>query len=238
MTGVLRAEWIKLRTVRSTWATLAAALGLTLMVAILSAAQGIQRGGVTNLSALTGGIGAAALVFGALGVQAMGIEYRHATIRPTFTAVPRRWQVLLAKLAVVLLLVSVSAAGLVAVSWVIGITTVPGFRVDATDQRLAIGLIVFCAGMTVAGFGVGCIVRQPVAGVLGLLVDAFMVERLLLGLLPSAAPWLPFANGFQMTLRFEGHTPLRPLVPGGAYFLAVSVGLTLVGAILTERRDA
>ena len=54
-----------------------------------------------NLTDLTVGVSLACLLFGVLGVQVIGQEYRFNTIRPTFTAAPRRLPVVLAKLIVV-----------------------------------------------------------------------------------------------------------------------------------------
>lgn len=238
MIGLLRSEWIKLRSVWSTWVTLAAGLGLTLLVAALSASQAVDRGGPANLSALSGGVSASALVFAALGVQVIGQEHRWGTLGTTFAATPRRLRVLLAKLAVVSVMTASASAALVGLTWTIGAVSVPGFRLDAVDHRIAWTSVAFSVGMAVTGFGVGAIVRQPHAGVLVILGEVFVVERLLLGLLPASARWLPFANGFEMTLRLGGSTPLRPVLSGAEYFFLVAVALTAVGILLTVRRDA
>ena len=64
---------------------------------------GLHRGAPANadLTDITGGVVFATLLFGMLGVQVIGQEYRFNTIRPTFTAAPRRLRVIVAKLIVV-----------------------------------------------------------------------------------------------------------------------------------------
>ena len=61
---------------------------------------GIQDG-YGNLGNVIGGVQVAIFLFGTLGVQIIGQEYRFNTIRPTFTAAPWRMRVLAAKLVVV-----------------------------------------------------------------------------------------------------------------------------------------
>ena len=238
MINVLRSEWVKFRSVRSTLITLILAGGLVVLVAVIAANHENDIGGAANLSALTGGVSAAALIFGTLGVQIIGQEYRFTTIRPTFTAVPRRLQVLIAKLIVATLAVATTAAAMVALCWVIGTVMLDDFAMDGVDRRIAFGIVCFSVIWTAFGFGLGAIVRQPIAGILIMLGWAFVAENIIAGLFPRFVRWLPFNNGFQMTLRIEESPDMQSVLAGGIYLALISTALVLLGMVLANRRDA
>jgi ABC-2 type transport system permease protein len=194
---------------------------------------------VTNLTSLTGGVTFATLIFGVLGVQVIGQEYRFNTIRPTFTAAPRRYRVIAAKVIVVSLACAAIAAVMVAFCWVVGATLAENFQVDSTDRRVAWGIVLFTALWSTAGVGVGAIVRQPIAGILVIVGYSLILESLIGSLFESTLPWLPFQNGLQMTLRLEDSTDLlQSPLNGGLYFAAVCFALLAIGAVLVNRRDA
>lgn len=238
MTNLLRAEWIKFRSVRSTIVTLVLAGAIVVLVAVIAANQA-DVGFRTNLSALTGGVTFATLIFGVLGVQVIGQEYRFNTIRPTFTAAPHRYRVIAAKVIVVAVACATVAVVMVAFCWVVGATMIDGFEVDGTDRRVAWGIVVFSALWSAAGVGVGAIVRQPIAGILVMAGYSLIIENLIGGLFPDTLRWLPFQNGLQMTLRLEDSSDLlQPLLGGGTYFAVVCAALIVVGAVLVDRRDA
>lgn len=273
MIHLIRSEWIKFRSVRSTVITLLIAGALVLLVAVLQAndasdVQSIQcetieqsqegtiksavespscgagsllvtRPTPADLSKLTGGVALATMIFGVLGVQAIGQEYRFNTIRPTFTAAPHRIRVLVAKLVVVAAACSVVAIAMTALCWLVGTVMLDAFSVDGVDQRIAFGIVAFSALWTMAGMGVGSIVRQPIAGIMILLGYSLIAESLLGAVVDSTQKWLPVANGLQMTYRDEGGGPeLMSVAAGGLYFAAFCAVLWAIGAYLVNRRDA
>ncbi|MEZ5140064.1 MAG: hypothetical protein R2702_11815 [Acidimicrobiales bacterium] len=277
MIHVIRSEWIKLRTVRSTIITLFAAGAIVVLVAVLSVNNingnqdtrcvaasspdatattvpddgsfGVESCGPdatlvaqptpAHLSDVTAGVTIAVFVFGALGVQVIGQEYRFNTIRPTFTAVPDRRRVLLAKLVVMAASTAVVALLMTLVCWAIGSALADSWVVDGTDHRLLWAIPLFAALWTIGGIGVGAIVRQPIAGILVLLGWAFIAEQIIGSVVDGSARWLPFLNGIQMTTRVEaGQQDVRPLLEGGIYFAIVCALLFVVGTILADRRDA
>jgi hypothetical protein len=105
----LRAEWTKLRSVRSTtWTTLAVVainVGLTAFLATKSGTDANTAGGGPGdddvvVNGLRGAwVGQAAMV--ALGVVAATSEFATRTIRSTFAAMPRRGRAFASKVAVV-----------------------------------------------------------------------------------------------------------------------------------------
>ena len=258
MIDAIRSEWIKFRSVRSTVILVLTAGALVILVAVLAsnsanhdaakaacgsigsfAPQGPNSPCQTHLGDISVGVSIAAFLFGVLGVQIIGQEYRFNTIRTTFTAVPRRGRVLAAKLVVVTAATALVSVVMLAVTWAIGTVMVHHFSVDSLDQRVILGTVLFGVGWTALGMGVGSILRQPIAGMVALLLDGFVVEQLLAGLVHASGPWLPFLNGLQMTRRNhpeELHT--RSVLAGGIYFFVVAALLWGVGAYLASRRDA
>ncbi len=96
---VARMEWIKLRTLRSTWWTLAitiaASVGISLAVGLKTKDQ---SGDLTNN--VLAGVAIGLLFTGVLGVLAMTSEYSSGMIRGTLAAAPSRSKLLAAKGAV------------------------------------------------------------------------------------------------------------------------------------------
>jgi hypothetical protein len=105
MTDLLAAEFLKLRTTRTTWALLTA----TVAVSALAVASAVIVGADTATLDLESDHGVRAILNvaanGAIFVLALGIitaagEYRQGTATDTFLTTPRRWRVIAAKLGV------------------------------------------------------------------------------------------------------------------------------------------
>lgn len=109
LTGVLASEWIKLRSLRSTWVTLLCAVlalpGIGIVTCYLYARRWdtmtpAARVGFDPTMHSIGGVYLAQLAIGVLGVLIISGEYSTGMIRATLTAVPRRLPVLWAKVSV------------------------------------------------------------------------------------------------------------------------------------------
>lgn len=241
MITAIRAEWIKFRSVRSTLVLLASGGIMTVVFGVLIANAISDQNRVFNLTDVTAGSSIAIYLFGTLGVQIVGQEYRFNTIRSTFSARPDRLRVLLAKMIVVSATVAVMALVMQLVCVLIGELMLDPFEIDGTDERAVLGTVVFAIGWTLVGVGVGAIVRQPVAGIVILLVEGAVVEGLVAGLFSWTVPWLPYLNGSQMMFRNESPDPdwaLRSPLEGGIYFFVVTAVVLAIGAWSVSRRDA
>jgi ABC-type transport system involved in multi-copper enzyme maturation permease subunit len=126
MTAV-RAEWTKLRSVRSTTWMLLALVGLTLAIGAVSCSTSHTEGGspgnggdddIVMFSLAGVYLGQIAAV--AFGVVAICSEYATGTIRATFAANPRRREVLAVKTALVGALVLAVAAATTIVAFYLG----------------------------------------------------------------------------------------------------------------------
>ncbi len=181
------------------------------------------------------------MLFAALvGAMAITAEIRHGTIRATFLVTPRRGRVLAAKLAVSALVGL--GFGLLAEGLMAAATTV-ALSARGIDNRLSGGdYVQLLAGGTAAaalwatiGLGVGALVRNQVATLLGLCAWMLVVENLLLPFVPDAGRFTPGAAG----LALAGRTADKLLAPAPAalVLLSFAAAVAAVGWVATLRRD-
>ena len=254
--GTLRraaaAEWIKLRTVRSTaYALGVAVLGLVVMAA--GAAVGAlvddsaprDGSGVGPLGGSLAGIPLAEIAVAVLGVLAVSGEYGSGLIRVTLAAAPRRWPVVVAKAVVVA--GAVFVAGLVAVAVAFVATTQVLATEDIPTSLTAPGALrallagpVYLAGIGALGVGIGWLMRST-AGALAVLFVVLHVLPVVGFVLPAevagvVVPLLP-GNAGNAMLQLA---PSGLLAPGaGLAVFAAYVAATLSAAALVLRhRDA
>lgn len=245
---VLRSEWAKLWSVRSTW--IALGLGLLFMVGfgIIAAVQYKSRIGsgqyidaefakATALSLSLFGTSFAQLALGVLGVLVTAGEYSTGMIRSTLAAVPRRLPVLWSKSAVFggLALVVGTAGAVITFLFTSGIVSgTPGALTlgDAGVLRSLLGAGLYLGLVGVIGAALGALLRS-VAGGISVLVGALMLVPGLISLLPSAwrndiSPYLPSNAGESMFALHHAANTLTPTA-GLTVFLGWTV-LALAGA--------
>ncbi|MCF3178227.1 ABC transporter permease [Streptomyces sioyaensis] len=245
---VLRSEWAKLWSLRSTWITLA--LGLLFLVAfgIISAARyksTIDSGQqldpedvhATALSLSLFGTNFAQLALGVLGVLVTAGEYSTGMIRSTLAAVPRRLPVLWSKAAafgLVALLVGMLGV-FVAFPFASGVVSGTPAAMDFSHAgvvRALLGAGLYLGLVGVIGAALGALLRS-VAGGVSVLVGTLMLIPGLISLLPSSwqddiSPYLPSTAGQSMFALTHDSTTLSPTV-GLAVFLGWTL-LALAGA--------
>ncbi|MEV8327052.1 ABC transporter permease [Kitasatospora sp. NPDC056731] len=255
---VLRSEWAKLWSLRSTWITLG--LGLLFLVAFgliaafqfksrITSGRPMDRGDFADASALSlslFGTNFAQLAFGVLGVLVAAGEYSTGMIRSTLAAVPRRLPVLWSKAAVygvvVLLLGTIGVfVAFAADSGILSGTRAAMTFSDAGVLRGLLGAGLYLALVGVIGVALGALLRS-VAGGISVLVASLMLVPGLISLLPSSwqdhiSPYLPSHAGEAMFALHHDATTLSPAA-GLAVFLLWTV-LALAGAaVRLVRSDA
>ncbi|MET1018034.1 MAG: ABC transporter permease, partial [Leifsonia flava] len=177
--GILRSEWIKLISLRSTVWSYAVLVLLSLGLAALMAAtlapetgaaipDEVQVGFISQVSSFPVVLGQ--LIVAVLGVLLISGEYGTGMIRSTFSAVPRRLPVLWAKSAV--LFVSTFVVGLVATvgSYLVAspILAASGVSAPITDPdvlRAIVGGALYLSLVALFALGVGTIVRSSAGGI-------------------------------------------------------------------------
>jgi hypothetical protein len=187
-----------------------------------------------------GGVMVGSLFAGLLGALSITSEVRHGTIRPTFLVTPQRGRVVAAKVAVASVtgcVLGLIATGVAALAGTMALTS-RGVTVqlDTGDYTLlVVGGATAAALWAAIGLGLGAIVRNQVAAVVGISVWLLFVENLLVDNVPSISRFVPGVLGRAITGQQTGtlHTPAL-----GALLLAIyAVVATAAGWLTTTRRD-
>ena len=246
MTRLVRAELAKLRTIRLLIGVAAAmvAFAVLTVVAVVTTAgrQGNPPLSGADLPALIGApatlLSGAALLLGILGMTG---EFRHHTITQTFLATPDRGRVVAAKLAAYALAGIALAVFTLAVTAAVALVWLHAKGLSVPLASLALGQVLagtlLAAGLCgLVGVGVGALVRNQVAALVGVLVWVVVVEGLLLSLVhaPGLGRWLPSAAAAALTNPGGAH--LSRWV-GGLVFAAYGLAFALAGTRFVVRRD-
>jgi len=251
--GVLRSEWTKLRSVRSTAWSLAAAFVLTIALAALAAAvvvnhwphmQAHDRADFHPLDVAQVGVQLAQLAIGVLGVLLITAEYSTGMIRASMTAVPRRLPVLAGK-AVVYALVTfclmapASLAAFFSSQAILSGRNIQTSFTAAGVPRAVIGAALYLTVIGLFGLGLGAIVRNTAGGIATFAGIMFVLPPLM-NVLPlswnqAASPYLPLQAGERIMALHQGNQ-LAPWTGFGVLCAYAAVALTLA-AILLRRRD-
>jgi ABC-2 type transport system permease protein len=247
VTAPLRSELLKQRTTRTTllllvWMVVLVVLVVALHVFSFSVDTLARRDNQLKVLGLGTSIG---VLFAALlGAMSITAEIRHGTIRPTFLATPRRERVIAAKVAASALAaigIGVLAQALTALVETAGLgARGVDIELDAGDYaQLVAGGAVAAALFGAIGVGVGAIVRNQVAAVVGLCVWLLFIEPILLGDLPTAGKFAPGASAGALAGAIQTQIASDLVAPalGALLLIAYAAAASAAGAIATVRRD-
>ena len=216
-TATAAAEWLKLRSVRSTWWFVGGATAVMLLGTGLEVDDGDPVGLQSLGTAATTMINFVQYVLLALGIVAMTNEFGNRSITVTVMGTPSRIRVMLAKAWVVG--GTVFAVGTAVVLLGVGVSAARFGELGLLDGR-ALGQILamggYLAAVAVVGLGLGTVVRRT-AGTLAILV-------LLLLLVPEVLALLAARLGGPWVAAIGDYTP----GPAGYRFIAGDWGWGLV----------
>jgi ABC-2 type transport system permease protein len=253
LAGAIRAEQIKLRSVRSPAVMMALTAAIIIVTGLVAAAtarwntlSAAQRASFDPTGqSLLGAHNFAYLTVSVLGVLTISGEYSTGMIKATFCAVPRRLPVLWAKAAVltpvifVVTLVS-SLTAFLAAQTMLGVHGVSLSSPGAL--RAVFGSALFLAVAGLFGLGIGFLTRNAAGGI-AIVVGAHSVLQELGLLLPASlqshiVPYLPLDAG-QALLAMPpyGGGMLHPWA-GFAVYCGYAAAATAAAAIALRRRDA
>lgn len=182
-----------------------------------------------------------ALILGTISVTG---EFRHQTVTPTFLATPRRGLVVIAKLIAYAVtgvgygIATIAVALAIALPWLsakdidvsLGSNGIPGTLV---------GVIVGVAVYAWLGVGLGALIRNQIAAVVGALVYLFVIEQFI-SALPKIRDYYKFfpggANNALTDATQPGVNLLEPY-QGGLLLVAYGLVFAFLGTWLAVRRD-
>lgn len=250
---VMASEWIKFRTLRSTWATLLVAvasmvgLGALICWATNNRWSHMPPEELVAFEPVThslAGTGMAQLAIAVLGVLLISGEYATGMIRSTFAAVPHRLPVLWAKTLLwgVISFVTMLVSSVVAFFWGQHLLGTHGTTIHAHGAvRALVANAGYLALIGILAIAFGSIIRNTAGGI-AILVGLLLVVPTLGLLLPSdwqphILPYLPSNAGSSMYSIHRDANTLSPL--GGLLCLGLWCVVSLgVAAVLMRRRDA
>lgn len=256
--GVVRSEWTKIRSLRSTYWTFMVTAALTIGLGSLFS-LGRTSGRSSGRDPLTANFNAAGFAFnamflsqlaiGVLGVLIITAEYSSGMIRTSFTAVPQRGSLLAVKATVFALVTFVVAA----------LTTFATFfasqailnrgtlnlGVSITSPhalRIVIGAALYLTVCSLLGVALGALLRSTAAAITALAGLLFILP-ILMNFLPvswhrdTIAQWLPSNAGMQIIEKTIQPLQFSPWV-GLAVFAGWVVLAFAAALVLLQRRDA
>jgi hypothetical protein len=253
--GVLRSEWTKLRSVRSSTWTIAALVGLTVLIGAITCVSEasnwvsmspIQKAAFDPTNFSLDGLIFGQLAVGVLGVMVMSSEYSTGLIRSTLAAAPNRRLVLGAKVAVLGAVVLVVGEVVSFASFFLGQAilsgSAPSVGIGAPGvlQAVAFGGL-YLTVLALFGLGVGLVVRHT-AGAITTFVTVVLVLPEIVLLLPASihdaiGKFLPANIGTTLTSVHPLANHLSPWVGFGVLCGYAAAALAL-GGWLMVRRDA
>jgi ABC-2 type transport system permease protein len=250
---VMRSEWTKLWSVRSTRWSLLAAFVFTVGIAAIATAvvshhwphmDPRERANFHPLEPNLAGVQLAQLAIGVLGVLIITAEYSTGMIRASFTAVPKRLPVLWAKAVVFASVTLGLMLPAVLIAFVVGESIFSGRHLNVAFTaphiaRAVIGAALYLTVVGLFGLGLGAIVRNTAGGIASFAGIMFVLPPLM-NVLPTswndaASPYLPLQAGEAILATTPGNH-LSPWV-GLGLFLAYALGAIAVAAVLLVRRD-
>jgi ABC-2 type transport system permease protein len=250
---VLRSEWIKLRTLRSTLIVLAVTViglvGIGLLIAAVTnhnfaSMSAANQAGFSAIDRVLAGVNIAELTVGVLGVLVISGEYSTGMIRATLGAVPTRLPVLWSKLAVFASVIfSVSLVSCFA-AFLGGNALLGSHGVSLGAPgalRSVVGVALYLTVIGMLGVAFGFIIRNTAGGIAALF-GLLLVLPGLSNLLPtswqhSVVPYFPSSAGQALFTQHGDHAMMHPWA-GFALFVGYLAVAVAIAAVSLRRRDA
>jgi ABC-type transport system involved in multi-copper enzyme maturation permease subunit len=257
ISGLLRSEWTKLRSVRSTMWTLGITVVLGIGVSVLATAETRahwlttspgNRQGFDPIGTSLIGVFIGQFAIGILGVLVMSAEYGSGTIRATLSAAPRRPLMLVAKVivfgAVALLVAEVVSFLAFFVGQALLTAPAPHATLSSPDAlRAVVGSGLYVGLLGLFSLGLATIIRHT-AGAISAFVGILLVLPLIVQALPDSLSldvrrFLPDRIGVQILNGPHNGFPdaFSPWV-GLLILCGYAAALLVIGGLSLVRRDA
>ena len=241
MTRLVNAELLKLRTTRTFWWLAGSAVGLVLLIVVLTLWLDDQLRSQTDVRSLLSTAGIAGLLTLVLGVVAGAGEYRHGTIASTLLVTPQRRRAVSATVIACFLgglLIGLMTGGLTALIALPWLGSKDAVVVPSTRETLEIflGGALYAALAAALGAALGGLLRNQVAAVVIVLVLIFVVDPALAALVEGVGQFTLTGLGIAMS-GGDDDADLLPRGVAAVVWLLYTVLLAALAAVVTARRD-
>ena len=235
----LRSEWLKLISVRTTWALLGAMVVIEGLAAGLATSLGdiddLRKG---NVSTFIIGTHLATVFMFTLGALLSTNEYRHGTANSTFVVTPKRERVILAKLAVGLAVGVVGALLYIAVHAGVGLSILSSRGVDIDSDLAVNGYVGVGVGLVLGclfGVALGAVLRNQVLTIIVGLVLFLLAGAVALFIGTDVGQYFP--GEALLALQNTPGVELLSQTDGGLVLAGYCVALGIAGGVLTRQRE-
>jgi ABC-2 type transport system permease protein len=256
---VLKSEWLKLRTLRSSWALMIiafgalAGIGIALSWSTIADFSHMHGRELDHFNALTDsmtGFELSTLAIGVLGILFMAGEYSTGQIRSSLGAVPKRLPVLFTKAGLLAILTFVTMLPAALITFFVSQKILSKQHIQTTWStptvaRTVIGVALYLTVIAVIGVGLGALIRN-IAGGIAAFVGIMIVLPAIAGGLPvrwgdRINKYLP-SNAGRALLNFQSdfqssNLNFKPWT-GFTVFVAYALALLAIAAVMLKRRDA
>ena len=244
---VVAAEWVKARSVPSTWSALGACVFIMASIGpVISSLEETGPGAPRSepLLQMMAGLSMAQVAVGVLGALLITGEYASRSIGGTLAAVPQRGTLLAGKAVLLVLLVTPFALLSCTLA---ALTSLPVLRDRGTTTlgitspevvQAVLASTLFLVLTALLGLAVGTVLRST-AGAVVLLTGALFLLPVLVQLVPvlndSVGPWLPTQAGSAALVLGDRSGYLAPAA--GQLLVACYAALALTAASVRLRRS-
>jgi ABC-2 type transport system permease protein len=239
--SVLKSEWLKLVSVRTTWALLGAMIFIEGLAAGLTTSLGdVSDLRKRNVATLIIGTHLAIVFMFTLGALLSTNEFRHGTANSTFVVTPKRERVIAAKLVVGLVIGIAGALLYIAVNAGLGLSILSS-RDVAVDSDAAVnaylgvgvGLVLGC----LFGVALGALLRNQILTVVTGMVIFLLAGTAALFIGNDVGQYFPGESLLALQGTPGADKTLLSQTNGGLVLGAYCVVLGIAGMIFTRQRE-
>lgn len=245
MSHLIRAELLKLGTLRAFWWTVASTLAFVPASIALAMQGGSGSASIDSTEGFRNVIAAASsggVLMIIIGILLMAGEFRFNTATSMFLITPQRRRAVTAKLA---------AAGLVglAVGVVASLLTLAvalpwlnSRHVDLGTHRTDIAVVILGGTAATAlgalvGVGIGALIRNQTLAITATLIWTLVIESMLTVVAPGVGRWFPGGAASAMSGVRSAGGELLPIWAATLLFAAYGLAFAIVGTRFVVRRD-
>lgn len=245
MSNLIRAELLKLRTLRTFWWTVASTLAfvpVSVALAMRGGADGASIHGTEGFRNVIAAASSGGILMIVIGILLMAGEFRFNTVTSMFLITPERRRVVRAKL---------TAAGIVGIATgvVASLLTLAIALPWLNSRHVDLGahsadvIVVILGGIAataiggLVGVGIGALMRNQTLAITFTLVWTFIVESMLTNFAPGVGRWFPGGAASAMSGVRSTGGDLLPVWAAALLFAAYGIAFAVAGTRLVVRRD-
>jgi ABC-2 type transport system permease protein len=243
---LIAAELLKMRTTRTFWWVSLLAVGLSVLVTVITLATSTTDN-LDDARSLVSNMGIPGLFMIILGVVGAAGEYRHGTITSTFLVAPDRRRVLAAKAGAYIL--GGLAVGIVSAILTLAISapwlsaqgdSLGSLGLGTADLGLIVaGTLAYLAISGMLGVAVGALVTNQVTAVVAVFVILFVIDPVVAGLANAYGKFSLQGLGMRLSGNSSANAgyELFPLGVAALVYLGYAVAVLAATAAIATRRD-